>query len=104
MFGFKKEEQLRTPHVAELSDTAISKPRKLYRNMVRTFKAAATSRLNSKWPSTPINADHVVERSQRILVARSREQCSNNDYAKKLRTNGSSERCWSNGRNLTGAS
>ncbi len=84
MFGFKKEEQLRTPHVAELSDTVISKPRKLYRNMVRTFKAAATSRLNSKWPSTPINADHVVERSQRILVARSREQCSNNDYAKNF--------------------
>lgn len=83
MFGLiKKEDQIRTPHVTELNDVTVHKPKKLYRNMVRSFKAAVSSRLNSKWPSMPISADIVIERNQRILVARSREQCSNNDYAK----------------------
>lgn len=83
MFGLiKKEDQIRTPHVTELNDVTVNKPKKLYRNMVRSFKAAVSSRLNSKWPSMPISADIVIERNQRILVARSREQCSNNDYAK----------------------
>ena len=83
MFGLiKKEDQIRTAHVTELNDVTVHKPKKLYRNMVRSFKAAVSSRLNSKWPSMPISADVVVERNQRILVARSREQCSNNDYAK----------------------
>lgn len=50
--------------------------------MVRSFKAAVSCRLNSKWPSMPISADIIIERNQRILVAPSREQCSNNDYAK----------------------
>ncbi|MEC8887356.1 MAG: phage portal protein [Pseudomonadota bacterium] len=59
-----------------------SKARRVWRNMSRMFKAGKQSRTNSKWPSTPIPADVVVENYQRTLVARSREQCANNDYAK----------------------
>ena len=58
MFGLiKKEDQIRAPHVTELNDVTVNKPKKLYRNMVRSFKAAVSSRLNSKWPSMPISAD-----------------------------------------------
>lgn len=47
---------------------------------LRMHDAAGTDRLTASWPSTPIPADYVVRRNQRILVARSREQAANNDY------------------------
>ncbi|MTH60664.1 phage portal protein [Paracoccus litorisediminis] len=47
---------------------------------LRMFESAATDRLTASWPSTPIPADFVVRRNQKILVARSREQAANNDY------------------------
>lgn len=48
----------------------------------RMFESASTDRLTSKWSTTPLSADEVITRNQRVLVARSREQAANNDYAK----------------------
>ena len=47
---------------------------------VRMFDGARTDRLTASWPSTPLPADDIVRRNQRVLVARSREQAANNDY------------------------
>lgn len=47
---------------------------------LRMHEAASTDRLTASWSSTPIPADFVIRRNQRILVARSREQAANNDY------------------------
>lgn len=59
-----------------------SKLRKLYRNMVRHFRAGQSDRLTSGWGTFPLSADTIVEKNQRVLVARSREQATNNDYAR----------------------
>ena len=48
----------------------------------RIFDSAKNNRLTSDWPSFPVPADWIIRLHQRILVARSREQCANNDYAK----------------------
>lgn len=48
----------------------------------RMFDSANTDRLTSKWSTTPLSADTVITRNQTALVARSREQTANNDYAK----------------------
>lgn len=52
------------------------------RHLARMFDAAQADRLTASWPTTPLPADNIIRRHQRILVARSREQASNNDYAK----------------------
>lgn len=44
------------------------------------FDAASTDRLTSGWTTTPSTADSIIRRLQRVLVARSREQSTNNDY------------------------
>lgn len=59
-----------------------SKLRKLYRNMTRSFRAGKTDRLTAGWGTFPLSADTIVEKNQRVLVARSREQATNNDYAR----------------------
>lgn len=46
------------------------------------FAAAQTDRLTASWGTTPMTADAIILRNQRTLVARSREQAANNDYAK----------------------
>ncbi|WP_322009233.1 phage portal protein [Paraburkholderia sp. J12] len=46
------------------------------------FQAADTGRLNGNWTALAIPADWIITRNLRPLVARSREQCMNNDYAK----------------------
>ncbi|MEY8099046.1 phage portal protein [Falsihalocynthiibacter sp. S25ZX9] len=48
----------------------------------RQHDAANTDRMTSNWTRTPLSADQVVDRNQRILVARSREQSDSNDYLK----------------------
>lgn len=48
--------------------------------LARRFDAAKVDRLTADWPSTPLTADQVIDRNQRILVARSRDQAANNDY------------------------
>lgn len=50
--------------------------------MARMFTASENSRLTSGWNATPLTADDVVDRNQRSLVARSREQAANNDYGR----------------------
>lgn len=53
------------------------------RDRVRSmFSGAQTGRLTDGWPTTPQPADWVVDKYQRILVARMREQATNNDYVK----------------------
>jgi lambda family phage portal protein len=52
------------------------------RASVRMFAAGQTDRLTASWGATPLTADDIVRRNQRVLVARSREQGSNNDHGK----------------------
>lgn len=60
-----------------------ARPTNGMRQAVRSlFKAADTDRLSQTWEATPITADQVISLRQKTLVARSREQASNNDYAK----------------------
>lgn len=49
----------------------------------RLFAAAQSSALDN-WPSTPIPPDRYISQQQRVLVARSREQWANNDYARSF--------------------
>ena len=65
-----------------LDESVVKRGSRVFRNAVRWFKAGVSDRLTSAWPSTPIPADLIVERYQRTLVARSREQCANNDYGR----------------------
>lgn len=44
--------------------------------------AAASDRLTSSWSNTPEPADQIIRKHQRVLVARSRQQCTENPYAK----------------------
>lgn len=46
------------------------------------FESAREDRLTLDWTTTPVSADELVRRHQRVLVARSREQAINNDYAR----------------------
>lgn len=48
------------------------------------MQGAATDRFTSSWTTNPLEAYEIVRRFQRTLVARSREQALNNDYAKKF--------------------
>lgn len=50
----------------------------------RMFAATQPDRLGTAWGGTPLTADQVVDRNQTALVARSREQSSNNDYARSF--------------------
>src|SRR6056297_2930909 len=54
----------------------------LARAAIRHFEAGKQDRLTGSWGTTPLTADDIVRRHQRVLVARSREQCANNDYAR----------------------
>jgi len=48
----------------------------------RMFEATKTDRLNGDWLSMPVTAEWLIRMHQRTLVARSREQAVNNDYAR----------------------
>lgn len=50
----------------------------------RMFAASQPDRLGAKWGGTPLTADEIIDRNQVPLVARSREQSCNNDYAKSF--------------------
>lgn len=50
--------------------------------MKRMFEAAKQDRLTSDWQTMPVTAEWLIRQYQRVLVARSREQAVNNDYAK----------------------
>lgn len=46
------------------------------------FQGAQSDRMTASWSASPVSADSLVTRHQRTLVARSRDQVANNDYAK----------------------
>lgn len=50
----------------------------------RNLDAGSTDRLTQSWATTPLSADDIINRHQRVVVARSREQAANNDYAKSF--------------------
>lgn len=54
------------------------------RTGARMFAAAQSDRFGTEWGTEPLPADTVIEKHQRVLVARSREQASNNDYGKSF--------------------
>lgn len=49
----------------------------------RMFTGASVDRFGTAWGTQPLTADDVINKNQRTLVARTREQAANNDYAKK---------------------
>lgn len=50
--------------------------------LVRMFDGAQSNHTTGDWQTVPQPADVIIKRHQRVLVARSREQAVNNDYAK----------------------
>jgi lambda family phage portal protein len=52
------------------------------RSAMRLFDAVRQDRTTGDWASHPQTADWIVNKHQRVLVARSREQVVNNDYAR----------------------
>jgi lambda family phage portal protein len=77
MWPFKKKPE--TPAIE-------ARPRRLnsLNASARTFEAAKSDRQNATWGTVPLTADEIVIKHQRVLVARSREQANNNDYAKSF--------------------
>lgn len=60
----------------------IKRAAKFFGNMTRHFRAGSVDRFTTGWSTFPVSADNIVEKHQRPLVARSREQAANNDYAR----------------------
>lgn len=86
---FTKRAEPAAEPVAPAVSTALaeSRPnrgalRKIASTVTRMFKAGETDRLTMNWGTTPISADVVVQRWQRTLVVRSREQAANSDHGK----------------------
>jgi lambda family phage portal protein len=64
-------------------ERSVAKPRYApVRAAMRMFSAARADRLAADWVTHPVTADEIIRRHQRVLVARSREQAMNNDYAR----------------------
>ena len=65
------------------AERTASKPRYTpVRAAMRMFSATKQDRLTADWISHPVTAEWVIRQHQRVLVARSREQATNNDYAR----------------------
>jgi lambda family phage portal protein len=95
MFGFGKaresgegnrQEPSAPVVMVESSIPKVSRRNKPMRPAVgqRGFDAAISDRLTSNWSTTPLTADQVIDRNQRVLVARSREEAQKNDYLKSF--------------------
>lgn len=82
------ERQTPIPKVEKHEKPLTLTPRRKFsgvgKALARMFDAGKQDRLIGSWGTMPLTADDVVRRNQRILVARSREQAANNDYAKKF--------------------
>lgn len=48
----------------------------------RFLQAGTQDGTTTKWGGTPLTADEIIRRHQRVTVARSREQAANNDYGR----------------------
>jgi len=46
------------------------------------YASGEPGRLTGDWPTNPVHIDWIIQRFQRALVARSREQATNNDFMK----------------------
>ena len=82
MFGFFKRS---APAPAPAPPPIEDSPRLrgwINRRMMGGFDAARADRLQAGWATTPASADQIIRTQQRVLVARSREQAVNNDFAK----------------------
>lgn len=65
------------------ADGRMSRVRRQVSGAVRMiFGSAEVTRLTGDWGTAPQSADWIINRHQRTLVARSREQLFNNDYFK----------------------
>lgn len=93
MFGLRKSrrdaetqrsEPTIQPKIRESSIQKVSRRSDAARPIqaTRSFDAAITDRLTANWTTTPLTADQVIDRNQRVLVARSREESQKNDYMK----------------------
>lgn len=77
----------RTPEVQQQSDHRPARAMRAAARAIRSafqFNAAGFDRLNGGWNAHALPADWIITRNLRPLVARSREQCMNNDYAKSF--------------------
>lgn len=70
------------PMAAHVAVPSRASSRAVARAVQRNFKAGEDDRLAFGWTAIPTTADSVIHRHQRVLVARSREQATNNDHAK----------------------
>lgn len=66
----------------EVTEQVKKRTAKFFGSMTRHFRAGQTDRFTTQWGTFPVTADNIVEKHQRPLVARSREQAANNDYAR----------------------
>lgn len=89
MFGLFKRDLKDTVAPTALAQSSV--PKVSRRNAIprpvrvkRSYDAGETNRLTSTWTTTPLTADQVIDRNQRILVARSRDQAAKNDYMKSF--------------------
>ncbi|WP_420023758.1 phage portal protein [Cereibacter azotoformans] len=88
MFGIFRRSQDLAP-AAALVEPPMTRPKDggksvrfspLAKRMMHS--AAKADRLTASWPTTPVPADDIIRRHQRVIVARSREQGANNDYGR----------------------
>lgn len=81
-FGKRAAAQPQSHTARAMSDERPATPRrKFVRSLSSMFKAAYHDQ-NDRWGSIPISADAFISQRQPVLVARSREQWSNNDYVR----------------------
>lgn len=73
-----------TAQPAATDTTASRPPLRRSRTAARMFAVTETARMTEGWSSTPMTADQIVDKHQRKLVARSREQSTSNDYARSF--------------------
>ncbi|AXF38218.1 putative portal protein [Ralstonia phage phiRSP] len=71
------------PTQATQQDAPRTKRRFLGRTIGQMFKASLTTS-NDRWGGTPVSPDVFISLYQPVLVARSREQWSNNDYVRNF--------------------
>lgn len=69
-----------------LAEERPAKPRRQFlgtRSLAQLFKSSLVDS-NDKWGATPVSPDQFITLRQPVLVARSREQWSNNDYVRNF--------------------
>lgn len=81
---FGKRQAPEAAPTAEQPADNRSRPMMRSRTAARMFAAGKSDRLGKDWGATPLTSDEIVDRNQRVLVARSREQAANNDYGRSF--------------------